>query len=214
MNRKPIFDAVRIMLNRGFTTAEVKTLDAAIDRAMGVPSTLPPEASTDFDKAVLKHLEFEEGRKSRAYKDHLGYWTIGIGRLIDPRKGGRITPEEEAILIANDPSRKSGQWRDWVLTDPEIDMLKLNDIERFVSAISTWPAWRAVGDNIARKVALTSLAFQLGIDGLADFKNSLAMVEQQRFSQAADNFLLSKWAKQTPARAKRVTDMIRTGKLA
>lgn len=214
MDRKPIFDAVRAMLERGFTPQEVVDLDAAIDVAMGNVDMPPPQASSDFDKAVLKHLEFEEGRRARAYKDHLGWWTIGIGRLIDPRKGGRITPEEEAILIANDPTRKPGQWRDWVLTDPEIDMLKLNDIERFVSAISTWPAWKAVGDNVARKVALTSMAFQLGIEGLADFKNSLAMVEQRRFSDAADNFLLSKWAKQTPARAKRVTDMIRTGRLA
>lgn len=31
MNRKPIFDAVRAMLDRGFTPAEVKALDAAID---------------------------------------------------------------------------------------------------------------------------------------------------------------------------------------
>ncbi len=31
MNRKPIFDAVRTMLGRGFTHAEVDALDDAID---------------------------------------------------------------------------------------------------------------------------------------------------------------------------------------
>ena len=33
MNRKPIFDAVRKMLDRGFTQAEVEALDAACDQA-------------------------------------------------------------------------------------------------------------------------------------------------------------------------------------
>ena len=222
MNRTPIFDAVRKILKGRdrkpvFHQFEVDALDAAIDAAMReTGEQLAGEfgQNPDFDQAVLAHLELEEGRSERAYRDHLGWWTIGIGRLIDPRKGGRITPDEEAILIANDPSRKPGDWHNWVLTDPEIDMLKLNDIDRFVSEISQWPAWKAVEGNVARQVALTSLAFQLGIDGLRQFKNSLRMVEEKRFSDAAANFLKSKWAQQTPERAKRVTDMIRTGELA
>lgn len=43
MQRQPIFDAVRTMLGRGFTAAEVSALDNAIDRAAGsAPATLPP----------------------------------------------------------------------------------------------------------------------------------------------------------------------------
>lgn len=34
MNKKPIFDAVRVLLGRGFTQAEVDRLDRAIDRAI------------------------------------------------------------------------------------------------------------------------------------------------------------------------------------
>ena len=34
MNRKPVFDAVRCMLGRGFRQSEVAALDAAIDRAL------------------------------------------------------------------------------------------------------------------------------------------------------------------------------------
>jgi len=36
LNRKPIFDAVRRLLERGFTQAEVELLDRAIDLALGV----------------------------------------------------------------------------------------------------------------------------------------------------------------------------------
>lgn len=213
MDRKPIFDAVRKMLDRGFTQAEVNALDDAIDMATGTIVVRAPETTPEFDEAIIAHLRFEEGVRPKAYKDHLGYWTIGIGRLIDERKGGRITPEEDAILIANDPSRAGKSWREYVLTDAEMNMLKKNDIERFVAEISKWPAWKAFEGNVARQVALTSMAFQLGTDGLADFKNSLRMLEGKWWDAAADNMLKSRWAKQTPERAERVTNMIRTGKL-
>lgn len=40
MDRKPIFDAVRVLLGRGFSQAEVDTLDRAIDRAASPPPRL------------------------------------------------------------------------------------------------------------------------------------------------------------------------------
>ncbi|RDC66572.1 Lysozyme [Alteripontixanthobacter maritimus] len=198
-DRKHVFDTVNRYADGIWNKpGAIVAFDAALDKLLGLePTPVPTKPVSDFDKAVIAHLRDEEGVRPEAYRDHLGYWTIGIGRLIDPRKGGRITPEEDAILLANDPSRQGKSWRQYVLTEPEMNMLKLNDIERFVSVISKWPAWKAVGDNIPRKVALTSMAFQLGADGLAKFKNSLRMVEQGRFADAADNFMKSKWARQT-----------------
>ena len=38
-------------------------------------------------------LRREEGSRPHAYQDHLGFWTIGVGRLIDVRKGGGLSPE-------------------------------------------------------------------------------------------------------------------------
>ena len=48
--------------------------------------------SCDF-ALIRKTLEFEEGKKSFAYKDHLGFDTIGIGFLVDERKGGQGLPD-------------------------------------------------------------------------------------------------------------------------
>lgn len=215
--RKPIFDAVKAARGgQSFTSTEVTALDEALD-ALEVPradTPSRPAISGDFDSAVIAHLRFEEGVRARAYRDHLGWWTIGIGRLVDPRKGGRITEAEWDRLLENDPSRTRGDWNNLVLTDAEMNWLKKNDIERFVAEISTWPAWHAVEGNVARQVALTSMAFQLGTGGLAKFKNSLRLVEQKKFSAAADNMLKSRWARQTANRARRVTDMIRTGELS
>src|SRR3546814_3574436 len=135
---------------------------------------------------LTKHLNREEGRIPHAYQDSLGYWTIGVGRLIDKRKGGR-------------------------LTNVEIDMLLANDIADKIAEISDWPAWQAVKADPVRATALLSMAFQMGAAGLAGFKNSLKLVEQKRWAEAAANMMLSKWAKQTPDRAARVTKMIETG---
>lgn len=210
--RKPIFDAIRTARNfKGFAPDEVTAIDALLD-TLGIPGDVGVDAG--FMDAVVAHLRFEEGVRSKAYKDHLGYWTIGVGRLIDERRGGRITPEEDAILLANDPTRKGKAWREYVLTDPEINMLLKHDVERFIASMADWPAWQKVQGNTARMVAMLSMCFQLGTAGLKGFINSLKLVERGEWAAAADNMLKSAWAGQTPARAKRVTNMIRTGEIA
>lgn len=136
---------------------------------------------------ATQHLRREEGVRKVAYQDHLGYLTIGVGRLIDARKGGG-------------------------LSDAEIDMLLANDIAKCRAQMAGWPAWERVKDDPVRATALISMCFQLGAQGLAGFKNTLAMVAQGRFTDAARNMLLSKWAQQTPARARRVAAMMETGR--
>lgn len=135
---------------------------------------------------ATKHLNREEGRIPHAYQDHLGFWTIGVGRLIDKRKGGG-------------------------LSDDEMDFLLANDIREKVAQIEAWPAWQAVKDDPVRATALLSMAFQMGAQGLAGFKNSIALIAAKRWKEAAANLMQSKWAKQTPQRAARVTKMIETG---
>lgn len=138
--------------------------------------------------AMRRELEEDEARVPHVYQDHLGYFTIGVGRLVDPRKGGR-------------------------LRDDEIDYLLNNDIAERVAALEARvPAWQAVKDDPARARALVNMAFQLGVDGLLGFKNSLALIEHQAWAEAGRNLRKSKWYKQTPKRAERVIRAIETGK--
>src|SRR5690606_31130796 len=51
----------------------------------------------DFEQ----QLRDEEGEKLYAYQDHLGYWTIGVGILIDKRKGGGLRKEESDFILRN-----------------------------------------------------------------------------------------------------------------
>lgn len=134
---------------------------------------------------VIRSLRGEEGEVLHAYNDHLGYTTIGVGRMIDKRKGGGITAEESAYLLGND-----------------VDKV-INELNKKI------PWWTKLDD--ARQGVLVNMAFQMGVTGLLGFKNTLKMIEAGKYSDAATGMLNSLWAKQTPARAKRMSDQMKTG---
>lgn len=173
--------------------------------------------SDPFIDAATRHLEREEGYRDRVYLDHLGYETIGIGRLIDRRRDGRITEAEESWLIDRDPSREPGKWSTYVLSLEEARHLLANDIREKCAQLAadprTAPAWAQTKGSIYRRVALLSMAFQMGVATLAGFHTTLRRVAHGEFSAAADSAMNSKWARQTPNRARRVTAMLRTGVL-
>ena len=57
-------------------------------------------------KQKLKDLlKLHEGFKSSVYQDTEGYWTIGIGRMVDPKLGGGISLDEAEYLLENDINR-------------------------------------------------------------------------------------------------------------
>jgi len=133
---------------------------------------------------LIKQLRDEEGEVLHAYTDSEGWLTIGIGRLLDKRKGGGITEEESAYLLSN-------------------------DIAKFESQLDkSLPWWRGLTEP--RQAVILGMTFQMGIDGLLGFKNTLAMVKSGDYAGASENMLKSKWAQQTPARAKRMSDQMRS----
>lgn len=134
---------------------------------------------------IAKMLEDEEGRKGSAYQDQFGFWTIGIGRLIDVRKGGRLSNDEIDYLLANDIKDKTAEVR------PAISWFDMLDAPR--------------------QEVIVGMAFQLGTRGLLQFKQALTHMRDQRWPQAAGEMLASAWAKQTPARAARMARQIETG---
>lgn len=167
---------------------------AAISAALGAAT---PPGRDPTTALAIEHLRKEEGTVLSAYQDHLGYWTIGTGRLIDKRRGGGISPAENDMLLANDIAKVRAQ---------------------LAVDLDTSAAWARVKDDPVRAVALISMGFQMGVGlpgkddaGLSGFDGTLALIAAGDFAGAAAQALKSAWAKQTPARAKRVTDMLRTG---
>lgn len=134
---------------------------------------------------IEAHLVAEEGEVLHAYEDHLGYLSIGVGRLIDRRKGGGITREESRYLLRNDIHRISKELR-----------------ARF--------PWFHILDDV-RQTVILCMAFQLGINGVANFRRMCAALTQQDYESASKEMLDSSWAGQTPARAQRMAQMMRSG---
>jgi lysozyme len=132
---------------------------------------------------LQQNLQADEGFMKSAYQDHLGFWTIGIGTLIDERKNAGITLDEANYLLRNRINKN------------------LKELD------SRIPWWREHPEHVQR--ALANMAYQLGPDGLLNFKDTLALIKAGKYSQAAGEALKSLWAKQTPSRAKKVTDLMR-----
>lgn len=146
---------------------------------------LQESLNNSFLGEARRQIRSDEGCVLHAYQDHLGYWTIGYGRLLDKRKGGGISQYEAEVLLQHDLDRKLAELRDRL---PWFD--KLDD---------------------PRKGVLLNMAFQLGVAGLMNFKNTLAKVEAGDYEGAAVNMMKSKWASQTPNRAKRMAKQMETG---
>lgn len=89
MDRKPVFDAVRVMLGRSFAPSEVAALDAAIDTVLGLAPPPPPAAHSlgPAGAALIKRWEscghLRPDGRFEAYPDPGSAdgtpWTIGWG---------------------------------------------------------------------------------------------------------------------------------------
>jgi lysozyme len=164
--------------------SETKSSESSASSVLS-PRPLQESLNNSFLGEATKQIKSDEGCVLHAYDDHLGYATIGYGRLLDKRRGGGITQLEAEHLLENDVDRKLSELRNNI---PWFD--KLDD---------------------PRKGVLLNMAFQLGIAGLLNFKNTLAKIEAGDYAGAAANMLKSKWASQTPKRAKRMAKQMETG---
>lgn len=55
----------------------------------------------DLQKTMAQ-IARHEGNVPHAYQDSLGYWTIGVGHLIDKRLGGKLPDHIIAALLLHD----------------------------------------------------------------------------------------------------------------
>lgn len=134
---------------------------------------------------LTRQLTGDEGTKATVYKDSLGYYTIGVGRLVDPRKpGSGLRPKEIAFMLAN-------------------------DIEERMLALRAQLPWMEELSE-PRQAVLLNMSFQLGVAGLLGFKNTLLMIRAGDYAAASKGMLQSLWARQTPNRAKRLSEQMRT----
>lgn len=139
-------------------------------------------------------LNFEEGFREKPYIDSEGYPTVAVGIRIGP-KGASLSNYTFTV-----PKAVSDVWTG-VMLDQKIS--------RMQGVPSINAALRAC--NAARADILYSMAYQMGVDGLAAFKNTLAMIAAGNFEGGSRGMLDSLWARQTPKRAQRHATVMRMG---
>ena len=125
----------------------------------------------------------DEGDVPYAYQDSLGYWTIGVGFLIDKRKGGRL------------PDAVRDFWLEYEINKTTAELEKRLP---FFSALSQ-----------VRKDTLINMAFNLGVNGLLNFKKTIALMASGKHEAASSEMLDSQWARQVGQRANRLSQQWR-----
>ena len=157
-------------------------------------------------------LKREEGFSSRPYFCPAGKLTIGYGHCLETnpltraqikRICGKALSTDEAIewLETHGISKDRAEW----LLDMDIQECKAHLLARY--------EWMEDLDEV-RFDAIVQMCFQLGIAGVSRFHKMLQALRDGAYDKAADEALDSKWAVQTPERARRVAEQIRTGSYA
>lgn len=132
--------------------------------------------------SIEAQLGLHEGTRSKLYRDSLGIYSIGTGRNL--RDVG-LRPDEIALMLRNDIAAAKAA----------------------LDQVAPW--WRDL-DEVRQKV-LIDMAFNLGPKGLAGFRNTLRDIQARKYAAAAKRMLASRWATQVGARARRLSEMMRTG---
>ncbi|WP_130834151.1 glycoside hydrolase family protein [[Erwinia] mediterraneensis] len=143
---------------------------------------------------IIAILNFEEGYVESPYLDTQGFPTVAGGIRIGP-KGASLSNYNFRV-----PRIVGDTWKQCILQGKAQEMQVRPIISRALAKC-----------NDARADVLYSMAYQLGVEGLAQFKDMLNMIAQEDFDAAANAMLNSLWARQTPGRARRHAEVMRSG---
>lgn len=131
---------------------------------------------------LVPELEFDEGRRRRAYVDTRGKVTIGVGLNLT----------------------------DVGLPDDVIDLLrdrKIDESEQELDREIPW--WRHLSDN--RQRVLLNMQYNMGWPKLSQFKRMIDALRVEDFPRAATEMRASVWATQVGDRALRLSRLMEHG---
>lgn len=97
------------------------------------------------------------------------------------------------------------------ITEEESEQLVKNRIESLTFQIDNLLRSEEISIDDTRKEVLIEMAYQLGVKGLSKFYRMLKALKDMDYDTAADEMLNSLWARQTPQRCKRLSEVMRNG---
>jgi len=155
---------------------------------------------------LTEMLRKHEGNKLYVYLDTEKKPTIGIGRCLSTK--GLSKKECDYLKLGTyDKNKVIEILKVRKITQPEADYLLSNDIEYFTNEIEkSLPYFKTLPDSV--KLVLLDMSFNLGINGLLNFKNTIALIKNGNYKHASKEMLNSKWAKQVGYRAIDLSKML------
>lgn len=134
--------------------------------------------SYTIDQRLKNKIIDHEGLKTTLYKDSLGNLTIGVGHLLEPSKGGKISINASMFILGED------------LAGAHSQLIKYS--------------WFNQLDDI-RQGMLIEMCFNIGMHGVLEFTDMIKSIVKQDYYQASLDFLNSREAHQI--KSERADDM-------
>ncbi len=132
--------------------------------------------------SLIDNLKQSEGYKSTVYKCTQGFDTIGYGFAI----------------------------KDLILSEEISTMILIERLEYFIERLSGHDFYISSPDDV--RDVLVEMAYQMGISGLLKFKRTLQYISEKNYEMASVEMLDSLWAKQTPNRAKHLSEIVKNAR--
>ena len=130
--------------------------------------------------SLIDSIKEHEGYVGIVYKDSLGIDTIGYGFAIKDLELDRDICD---IILER----------------------KLHNLEDSVNFKFSW--FMYMPQEI--KNVILEMCYQLGVNGFSKFKKTILYLENKEYRMASKEMLDSKWARQTPNRANRLSDRVK-----
>ena len=138
---------------------------------------------------LKEEIKLHEGFVPRTYADSLGKKTIGYGHLC-------VEPE---------------QWdNDKEYTKEELNVVFEKDFNEALKNAEHLIGERSINDTA--KEVIIEMVFQLGIGGVGKFKKMWSALDNKDYGEASFQMMDSLWAKQTPNRAEKLSQKMRSAK--
>ena len=132
-------------------------------------------------KNLIENIKESEGFVEHVYNDSLGIPTIGYGFAI----------------------------KDLILDEDIAEEILLRKVKKLVERVDRKFDWFNTAPDVIKEVVV-EMCFQLGLRGYSKFLKTISYLEKENYLEASKEMLDSKWAKQTPNRAKKLSEIVKS----
>tara|TARA_R100001594_G_C3860815_1_gene220886 strand:- start:30 stop:437 length:408 start_codon:yes stop_codon:yes gene_type:complete len=132
-------------------------------------------------KNLIENIKESEGFVEHVYNDSLGIPTIGYGFAI----------------------------KDLILDEDLAEEILIRKVKKLVERVDRKFDWFNIAHDDVKEVVV-EMCYQLGLTGFSKFKKTISYIENKNYEAASVEMLDSKWARQTPNRAIKLSKIVKS----